>query len=160
MYVRNEKGIWFEIDEKMLNGKEVSSEKINELIAAEKAAARKKAAEILANLDDDTTGALRECLFTNYEQSLRETGQAKLRPATGSIYRGGLGPVASNDCWNNDCWNNDCHTNDCHANDCHANDCHHNDCSDRLRRPDLWDPSYRLTQLGYYGMLRSGRYRR
>lgn len=63
MLVKDVKGKFYEVDEKVLSGKEIDEEKAMEAMAAERAEKRKKISEMLSKLDPTEYAILRDNLI-------------------------------------------------------------------------------------------------
>lgn len=132
MFLRDQSGNWYQVDEKTFKGKKVSPAKVNELAAMERAEAKKRAAEIIAQSDELTLQALRAVLI----EKIRE-----------------FEPGAF-ECWTAECWTAECWTADCFGvYDRPYLDRYTMGPASRFRRPDVFGPPEGPT----YGAPRRGR---
>ncbi|MCP5101827.1 MAG: hypothetical protein GY950_00525 [bacterium] len=138
MLVKDSKGKVYELDAKVLQGKEIEEEKAYEAMAAEKAAKKKKVIDMLSKMDQTEIGILKNTLLGG-----RKEQQMRMPQAGAEAWRGEFeladSPADLEYYW--DCTHWDCKFWDCKFWDCKHWDCYwdcHWDCFWDCR----WDSSF------------------
>ena len=93
MYVRGQDGKWYEVDEKLVKGKEIDPTKVNQAMAEANAESRKKAAEVLATLDPEVVTALQDIVAVSISRG---------------EFAGQVGAEVGLECWTAECWTAEC----------------------------------------------------
>ena len=145
MLVKDIKGVFYEVDEKTLKGKEVDQDKAYEAIAEEKAAKKKRIVDMLTKMDWDDISILRSTLFGK-PSGRPPMMEAMKKPSAEAIEQSPLPRQWDCKYWDCKWW--DCHWDcywDCYW-DCHW-DCYW-DC--------YWDCHWDCIQPGRMSPIESG----